>query len=121
MSNLISILLVCAMVIGIAVLSMIPDMPVVFWIDKGDHVVAFGCLSAMLFIATRRPVASFILASAAAALVEIAQGAFPSLNRECSIADLMTGVAAAGVGALACGLASRIARRQGVRRRDGSS
>lgn len=110
MSNRISILLVCAMTIGIAVLSMIPDMPVVFWIDKGDHVVAFGSLSVMLCIATRKPVASFALASAAAALVEIAQGAFPSLGRECSVADLMTGVAAAGAAALAYGLASRIAR-----------
>lgn len=111
MTHRIPVILVCVMTVGIAVLSMIPDMPVVFWIDKGDHVVAFGGLSAMLCIATRRPVTAFALASTAAALVELAQGAFPSLGRECSMADLLTGITAAGAAALAFGLASRIARR----------
>ncbi len=89
-------LLPAATTAGIAVLAMTPRMPVVFGWDKADHVVAFGGLAAALMIATGRPMRSFVIASGAAATVEIAQGALPSLGRECSIADLVVGVVAAG-------------------------
>lgn len=94
---------------GIAALAMSPRMPVVFGWDKADHVVAFGGLAGALLIATRRPLHSFLAASGAAAAVEMAQGAFPSLGRECSWTDLLAGVAgAAGV----C-LAARLVRPRG--------
>jgi VanZ family protein len=101
-----------ATVTGIGIAAMTPGMPVVFWIDKGDHVVAFGTLTAVLFLATARLRASFSIAAVAAVLIEVAQGAFPSLGRECSVADLMAGVAAAAGVSMIIGLARTMARRR---------
>lgn len=104
--------LLAATITGMAIAAMTPGFPVVFWIDKADHVIAFGTLTAVVFLATTRLRLSFAAATIGALLIEVAQGAFPSLGRECSIADLAAGVAAAAGVSVIIGVAKAIAHRR---------
>jgi VanZ family protein len=100
----------------IAWMALIPDQPTILWIDKLDHLAAFGALAVALRMATGSGRLIVVLCTMAASAVEIAQGLFPSLRREPSMADLAAGV----VGAVLAVVAMRIAQRT-LRTRSASS
>jgi len=82
----------CATALLIAVMALTPGQPVLLWIDKIDHAAAFGALALVLSAFLRSERVVLAICCAAAALVEIAQGAMPWLGREMSLSDLVFGV-----------------------------
>ena len=94
----------------IAWMALVPDQPTILWIDKLDHVEAFGALALVLRFAgaSTRTVAWTCLASAVA--IEAAQGWFVSLRREMSATDLLASCTGAALALIVLWAAERFLR-----------
>ena len=84
-----------AVAVLIAWMALVPDQPTILWIDKLDHVAAFGALATVMRLARIRTSVVLWICFAAAAGIELAQGAVPSLRREMSAMDLLASCAGA--------------------------
>lgn len=97
-----------AVAVLIAWMALVPDQPTILWIDKLDHVAAFGALATVMRLARIRPSVVLWVCFAAAAGIEFAQGAFPSLRREMSAMDLLASCAGATAAVTAISMTTRI-------------
>lgn len=99
-----------AVAVLIAWMALVPDQPTILWIDKLDHVAAFGALATVLRLARIRTSVVLWICFVAAAGIEFAQGAFPSLRREMSAMDLLASCSGAIAAVTALCVAARILR-----------
>lgn len=99
-----------AIAVLIAWMALVPDQPTILWIDKLDHVAAFGALATVMRLARVRTSIVLWTCFAAAAGIELAQGAFPSLRREMSAMDLLASWAGATAAVVTICGAARILR-----------
>lgn len=97
-----------AVAVLIAWMALVPDQPTILWIDKLDHVAAFGALATVMRLARIRTSVVLWICFAAAAGIELAQGAFPSLRREMSAMDLLASCAGATAAVTAISVTARI-------------
>lgn len=99
-----------AVAVLIAWMALVPDQPTILWIDKLDHVAAFGALATVMRLARVRTSVVLWTCFVAAAGIEFAQGAFPSLRREMSVMDLLASWAGATAAVVTMSMAARLLR-----------
>lgn len=77
------------------------------------NVILFAPVALVAGIATKRPLVALLIASGAAAAIEVVQAIIPALGRSCSTNDWLSNTLGAALGALLAVAAMRLARRSG--------
>lgn len=80
------------------------------------NVVLFVAPVLLAGLATRRPVAVLLAASALSAGIEALQAAVPAIGRSCDTGDWLSNTIGAGIGAVLAVVALQVARRETVQR-----